>query len=67
MSRSLLALLPYVLTLLLGVTTIVSRPALPVDETRYLTVAWEMYRDGNWLVPISTVTPTRTSHRYCSG
>lgn len=27
------------------------RPVLPVDETRYLTVAWEMYRDGNMIVP----------------
>jgi 4-amino-4-deoxy-L-arabinose transferase-like glycosyltransferase len=27
------------------------RPVLPVDETRYLTVAWEMYRDGTYLVP----------------
>lgn len=27
------------------------RPLLPVDETRYLAVAWEMWRDGNLLVP----------------
>lgn len=27
------------------------RPPLPIDETRYLTVAWEMWRDGTWLVP----------------
>lgn len=27
------------------------RPLLPVDETRYLTVAWEMHRDGGYLVP----------------
>jgi 4-amino-4-deoxy-L-arabinose transferase-like glycosyltransferase len=27
------------------------RPHLPVDETRYLAVAWEMWRDGNFLVP----------------
>lgn len=27
------------------------RPVLPVDETRYLTVAWEMHRDGNIIVP----------------
>lgn len=27
------------------------RPVLPVDETRYLTVAWEMHRDGNLIVP----------------
>ncbi len=28
-----------------------ARPPLPVDETRYLAVAWEMWRDGNFLVP----------------
>lgn len=27
------------------------RPILPVDETRYLTVAWEMHRDGTFIVP----------------
>jgi 4-amino-4-deoxy-L-arabinose transferase-like glycosyltransferase len=27
------------------------RPHLPVDETRYLAVAWEMWRDGDFLVP----------------
>ncbi|WP_431299099.1 ArnT family glycosyltransferase [Tabrizicola sp. BL-A-41-H6] len=27
------------------------RPVLPVDETRYLSVAWEMQRDGTFIVP----------------
>jgi 4-amino-4-deoxy-L-arabinose transferase-like glycosyltransferase len=27
------------------------RPLLPVDETRYATVAWEMWHGGDWLVP----------------
>ncbi|MBN8629649.1 MAG: glycosyltransferase family 39 protein, partial [Rhodobacterales bacterium] len=27
------------------------RPVLPVDETRYLSVAWEMQRDGSFVVP----------------
>lgn len=27
------------------------RPLLPIDETRYVTVAWEMWLDGNFLVP----------------
>jgi 4-amino-4-deoxy-L-arabinose transferase-like glycosyltransferase len=27
------------------------RPPLPVDETRYLSVAWEMWRSGQFLVP----------------
>lgn len=26
-------------------------PPIPVDETRYLTAAWEMYNSGQWLVP----------------
>tara|TARA_R110002124_G_scaffold26361_1_gene94637 strand:- start:97268 stop:98911 length:1644 start_codon:yes stop_codon:yes gene_type:complete len=36
--------------LLLAVTLIV-RPLLPVDETRYLAVAWEMWQRGDFLVP----------------
>lgn len=32
-------------------TGIALRPPLPVDETRYLTVAWEMWLRGDWLVP----------------
>lgn len=27
------------------------RPVLPVDETRYLSVAWEMHSTGNFIVP----------------
>lgn len=27
------------------------RPLLPIDETRYVTVAWEMWLDGSFLVP----------------
>jgi len=38
------------LTLLAGVAYI-SRPALPLDETRYLAVAWEMWQRGDFLVP----------------
>jgi 4-amino-4-deoxy-L-arabinose transferase-like glycosyltransferase len=30
---------------------LVLRPPLPVDETRYLAVAWDMWRDGHYLVP----------------
>lgn len=26
-------------------------PPIPIDETRYLTAAWEMYDSGQWLVP----------------
>ncbi len=30
---------------------LLTRPLLPVDETRYLSVAWEMWRRGDFLVP----------------
>jgi 4-amino-4-deoxy-L-arabinose transferase-like glycosyltransferase len=30
---------------------LLARPLLPIDETRYLTVAWEMRVSGDWLVP----------------
>jgi 4-amino-4-deoxy-L-arabinose transferase-like glycosyltransferase len=36
----------------LVIVGLVIRPVLPVDETRYLSVAWEMWRDGSFLVPI---------------
>jgi hypothetical protein len=36
--------------LIMGVA-LATRPFLPIDETRYLAVAWEMWRDGNFLVP----------------
>ncbi|MFK8251329.1 ArnT family glycosyltransferase [Ancylobacter terrae] len=32
-------------------TTLLLRPPLPIDETRYLTVAWEMWQSGDRLVP----------------
>ncbi|MDH5489703.1 MAG: glycosyltransferase family 39 protein [Rhodospirillaceae bacterium] len=42
------------LLLLWGGVTLISvftRPLLPVDETRYLSVAWDMWVRGDWLVP----------------
>lgn len=39
------------LWLALVVVAIFWRPILPVDETRYLGVAWEMWLRGDWLVP----------------
>jgi 4-amino-4-deoxy-L-arabinose transferase-like glycosyltransferase len=33
------------------ISTLGARPPLPVDETRYLAVAWEMWRTGGLLVP----------------
>jgi 4-amino-4-deoxy-L-arabinose transferase-like glycosyltransferase len=37
--------------LALVVTALATRPLLPVDETRYLGVAWEMWTTGEFLVP----------------
>lgn len=46
---------PLVFTLLTAALIILInlyfRPLLPVDETRYTSVAWEMWQSGNWLVP----------------
>lgn len=39
------------LALGLAVALPLLRPVLPVDETRYLSVAWEMQRDGSFVVP----------------
>lgn len=46
-----IAILPALAWAVLVATTIVFRPLLPIDETRYLAVAWDMHRTGNWLVP----------------
>ena len=39
------------LWLVVVAAALATRPPLPVDETRYLAVAWEMWLDGNYLVP----------------
>lgn len=39
------------------VTAVLTLPALPVDETRYLTVAWEMRVTGNWILPSLNFEP----------
>ncbi len=39
------------LWLLLLAASLYARPPIPVDETRYLSVAWEMWRSGDFLVP----------------
>lgn len=47
--RSLLLLLcAWLIMLIAGLTT---RPLMPVDETRYVSVAWEMWLRGDFLVP----------------
>jgi len=37
--------------LVVSLALIALRPLLPVDETRYLTVAWEMWQGGSKIVP----------------
>ena len=39
------------LYLLVVFVSIYSRPLIPIDETRYLSVAWEMWQSHNFLVP----------------
>jgi 4-amino-4-deoxy-L-arabinose transferase-like glycosyltransferase len=43
----------------LSMTTIAiwARPVIPIDETRYLSIAWEMWNDGQFLVPHSNGLP----------
>lgn len=36
---------------------VVALPAFPVDETRYLTVAWEMRTTGSWILPTLNFEP----------
>lgn len=39
------------LIFLIALAGITSRPLFPVDETRYITVAWEMFSSKNWILP----------------
>lgn len=39
-----------VLAVMLTVVVVISRPLLPIDETRYLSVAWEAHQRGDHLV-----------------
>jgi 4-amino-4-deoxy-L-arabinose transferase-like glycosyltransferase len=53
--KKLTAALPLALAVVIWAVLVLAglvlRPALPVDETRYLAVAWEMWNSGNYLVP----------------
>lgn len=41
------------LGLVLFLTAILCRPLLPIDETRYMSVAWEMSLHNGWLDPLT--------------
>jgi 4-amino-4-deoxy-L-arabinose transferase-like glycosyltransferase len=45
------------LWLALLLLSLLTRPLLPVDETRYLAVAWEMWQRGDFLVPYLNGAP----------
>ncbi|HED16067.1 MAG TPA: glycosyltransferase family 39 protein [Gammaproteobacteria bacterium] len=42
---------------LLAIVSLWARPLLPVDETRYISVAWEMWLRGDFLVPFKNGLP----------
>jgi len=44
--------IPFLL-IALFLATVIFRPLMPVDETRYMSVAWEMYLRDNWLSPLT--------------
>jgi len=45
------------LFVLVVVVALVTRPLMPVDETRYLGVAWNMWSSGSWIVPLLNGEP----------
>jgi 4-amino-4-deoxy-L-arabinose transferase-like glycosyltransferase len=49
--------LAFVILGLLTVAAIFSRPLTPIDETRYVSVAWEMWLRGDFLVPFKNGAP----------
>ncbi len=45
--------LPIFLLVALYCAVMAFRPLLPVDETRYMSAAWEMHLRGDWLAPLT--------------
>jgi 4-amino-4-deoxy-L-arabinose transferase-like glycosyltransferase len=50
-------LLGFLLLTALLVVVNITRPLLPIDETRYLTVAWEFFHRGEWVLPTLNYAP----------
>ena len=44
---------PIIAMTALFLTAVFFRPLLPIDETRYMTVAWEMWLRGDWFGPLT--------------
>lgn len=55
LERAALAALLFGLVVLVAISA--TLPAFPVDETRYLTVAWEMRANGSWALPTLNFEP----------
>lgn len=51
------AFAPYFVLSVLCLSAAILRPLLPIDETRYLTVAWEMFERGNYILPTLNFAP----------
>jgi 4-amino-4-deoxy-L-arabinose transferase-like glycosyltransferase len=49
--------LAFAILSLLTVVAVFSRPLTPIDETRYVSVAWEMWLRGDFLVPFKNGAP----------
>ncbi len=52
-----LLLLSLLLLAVLAAVVILTRPLIPVDETRYVSAAWEMWLRGDFLVPFRNGAP----------
>ena len=52
-----LLLLSLLLLAVLAVVGLLARPLIPIDETRYVSAAWEMWLRGDFLVPYKNGEP----------
>jgi len=50
-------ILAFAILIVLTVVAMASRPIMPIDETRYIGVAWEMWLRGDFLVPFKNGAP----------